>query len=219
MYSPRSLWLFVVAAGFAALATPWPRANAQELRYGPTTALGDGVVRTYLVFDDKGTLSELGVAVSEAAMATLPDLAQRPPRERFLSLDLELPAGAPAPFKLVGFFWRPTGHPPVDIYGVPHLEFHFYTIDRATRNAILPGEGDTPGQTGAFMQGPFAERASKAPEPGFLPAAYAYSPGSAVPSRRAPTKFGVRSASPVEGGIRAPTRCGTQLMQRSTASH
>ncbi len=156
------------------------RSDAQP-HYGPASALGDGTVRTYLIANKSGKPVELGVAISDVAMATVPDLSKKPPNESFLAIDLAFPEGVPAPYKHMGFFWRPTGHPPVHIYGVPHFEFHFYMIDAATRNAILPGEGEGPSETGAFTKGPFAERASRSPAVGYLPATYAYSPGSAVP--------------------------------------
>jgi hypothetical protein len=161
-------------------ASAWAR-SGQDVRFGPASALGQGTVRTYLIVDGSGKPAELGVAVSEVAMATLPDLSNKSPMEAFLSMDLEVPKRTPSPFKLVGFFWRPLGHPPAHIYDVPHFEFHFYLIDAVTRNAILPGKGDTRSESGPFVQGPFAERASRAPAAGSLPATYAYSAGSAMP--------------------------------------
>jgi hypothetical protein len=109
-------------------ASAWAR-SAQEVRFGPASALGQGTVRTYLIVDGSGKPAELGVAISEVAMATVPDLSTKPPMEAFLSMDLEVPKPTPPPFKLVGFFWRPLGHPPAHIYDVPHFEFHFYLID------------------------------------------------------------------------------------------
>jgi hypothetical protein len=176
----RSQRLLAAAAGLA-IVTLAPRAHAQEVRYGPETALGEGTVRTYLIVDENGAPAELGVAISEIAMATLPDLSQKPPMESFLAMDLELPEGAPAPYKHVGFDWNSIGHPPVGVYSVPHFDFHFYTIDAEVKRAILPAEGDTPNEFGEFAEGPFAERAMKAPATGLLPASYAYAPGSAVP--------------------------------------
>src|SRR5688572_5965109 len=154
---------------------------AQELRYGPEQALGEGTIRTYLMLDENGGPAELGVAISEVAMATLPDLSEKPPMESFIAMDLEIPEGSPAPYRLVGFDWNSIGHPPVDIYGVPHFDFHFYTIDAAAKGTILPGESDVPAENGEFAEGPFAERAMKAPAAGLLPASYAFAPGSAVP--------------------------------------
>jgi hypothetical protein len=160
---------------------PIAKQSGLQVRYGPASILGDGSVRTYLISEEGGKPAELGVAISEAAMATVPDLANKPPTESFLTIDLAFPEGAPAPFRLMGFLWRPMGHPPVQIYGVPHFEFHFYLIDKATRDAIVPGPSDVPSATGAFTSGRFAERASRAPAAGYVPETYAYSPGSAVP--------------------------------------
>lgn len=163
-----------------AASSSWAQSNSQ-VRYGAPSALGSGTVRTYLIADKSGKPAELGVAISDGAMATVPDLSDKPPMEAFLTRDLQFPQGAPAPFKLMGFFWRPLGHPPVHIYTVPHFEFHFYMIDAATRNAILPAADDQPSEMGAFISGPFAERASRKPAAAALPATYVYSPGSAVP--------------------------------------
>ncbi len=154
---------------------------AQEVRYGPESAIGEGTVRTYVILDDGGNPTELGVAISETAMATMPDLSDKPPMESFIAMDLALPEGAPAPFRHVGFDWNAQGHPPVGVYTIPHFDFHFYTIDMAAKAAIVPGETDVPTENGEFAEGPFAERAMKAPSAGRLPASYAYAPGSAVP--------------------------------------
>ena len=173
----------VAAAGLAVALTLAiaPAAHAQEVRYGPETALGEGTIRTYLIVDDSGNPSELGVAISETAMATLPDLSDKPPMESFIAMELTMPEGSPAPYRLVGFDWNSIGHPPVDIYGEPHFDFHFYMIDTAVKSAILPAEGEAPNEFGEFADTPFAERAMKAPTAGYLPVHYAYAPGSAVP--------------------------------------
>src|SRR6185437_8612219 len=35
--------------------------------------------------------------------------------------------------------WNPQGHPPPTIYGVPHFDFHFYTISVAAQEAVQGG--------------------------------------------------------------------------------
>ena len=176
----RALLRIPLAAVVLATALVSP-ALGQDVRYGPDTPIGDGVVRTYVILGEDGTPAELGVAISETAMATLPDLSDKPPMESFVALDLAFPEGTPAPYKHVGFDWNSQGHPPVGVYSIPHFDFHFYTIDTASKAAILPGETDAPNELGEFAEGPFAERAMKAPTAGYLPAHYAYAPGSAVP--------------------------------------
>jgi hypothetical protein len=174
---PTFAALVLLTSGTAAAQT----GAIQEVRYGPAVTLGEGTVRTYLVVDANGDPAELGFAISENALATLPDLADKPPMESFLTLDLEFPEGTPAPYRLAGFDWNPKGHPPVGVYTVPHFDFHFYTIDAATKNAIMPGETDAPGENFDFTGTAFEQRGMKAPPAGHLPAAYIYGPGSTVP--------------------------------------
>jgi hypothetical protein len=154
---------------------------AQEVRYGPATPLGDGTVRTYLLLDANGASTELGVAISETAMATLPDLSAKPPMESFIALDLELPEGSPAPYTHVGFDWNSIGHPPIGIYTLPHFDFHFYMIDVAAKHAILPAEGEMPAENGEFVGTEFDRRGLMAPEPGYMPAHYVNPGGTSVP--------------------------------------
>jgi hypothetical protein len=163
---PSVTALVLFAAGTAAAQT---EPVIAEVRYGPEVELGEGTARTYLAVDAEGRPVEFGVALSETALATLPDMAEVPIEEAFLAIDLPLPEGAPAPYKLVGFDWNPRGHPPVEIYGHPHFDVHFYTIDVTERDLILPADSL------------FEARGSKAPEPGYLPAAYVYAPESTVP--------------------------------------
>lgn len=154
---------------------------AQQIRYGPESPLGEGTARTYLAVDPDGRPSELGFALSETAMATLPDLADKPDHEAFVVVDLELPEGSPAQFRFASMDWNPRGHIPPGIYTVPHFDFHFYTVDPATRDAIMPGESDAPGETGDFAGTAFEQRGMMTPEAGWLPAHYVNPGGTTVP--------------------------------------
>ena len=169
-----------VAAAVVLLAAASSLAG-QDISYGPDATLGDGTVRTYLVRGAEGTVAELGIAISETAMATLPDLADKGPHEAFLNIDLALPEGTPSPYRFAMFGWNPRGHEPPGIYTVPHFDFHFYFVDPEVRNAIMPGEADKPNEMGTFAGTPFDERGKQAPETGFLPAHYVNPGGTSVP--------------------------------------
>ena len=96
--------------------------------YGPTTTVGAGTGRTYVVRNSAGDPTELGVALSESALTGLPTVVTQ--------LVLALPVEASAtPYKHVGLDWRPTGHPPPMVYTVPHFDVHFYAITEAERAA------------------------------------------------------------------------------------
>ena len=157
---------------------------------GEAQRVGNGTARAYILVDerDASVPVEVGVALSEGVMEGLPKPAVMDHSKMTGDMEhvdahnwiLELPAKNPTRYQFVQFGWNPKGHEPPGVWDVPHFDFHFYTIDVATKGAILPGEGDVPAENGEFAEGPFAERAMMAPEAGFLPASYAYAPGSAV---------------------------------------
>jgi hypothetical protein len=55
-------------------------------------------------------------------------------------LDFDAPdnIAAVTSFEHIVLNWNPHGHPPMDIYTLPHFDFHFYTQTRAERIAITP---------------------------------------------------------------------------------
>src|SRR6185437_6796672 len=102
-----------------------------------------------------GTPVKLGIALSERALDGLPG------GEASSMYLLPLPVQAPAPYELVELDWNPQGHPPMGVYTVPHFDFHFYTITRAERDAIMPSDPH------------YAMEANNLPTDGFVPPAYA----------------------------------------------
>jgi hypothetical protein len=126
-------------------------------QYGPPVKVGNGMARAYVVTDDKNanTPLELGIALDERALDGLPSTEME---YRYL---LPLPAQAPDPYKLVELDWNPHGHPPPQVYTVPHFDFHFYTITLAERNAIVPSNPS------------FAAEANNLPSDGYVPPFYA----------------------------------------------
>ena len=110
-------------------------------QYGAPVQLGDGRARTYVVIDQTagGRTIELGVALDERAMDGLraPDPSHGEHGDHDMHL-LPLPARNGTAFQLVELDWNPQGHGAP--YTAPHFDFHFYTIDRAERDAILPSD-------------------------------------------------------------------------------
>ena len=128
--------------------------------FGAAVNLGQGVARTYVV-SEGGTPTEIGIALSAAALEGLPAPTGPMDSHSFL---LPLPAGQGTDVQLVELNWNPAGHPPPMVYTVPHFDFHFYTVSLAERNAILPTD---PG---------FAAKAANLPAaslqpPGYVPPA------------------------------------------------
>jgi hypothetical protein len=99
--------------------------------YGQPVAMGKGTVRSFVKLDANGNPDEVGIAVSEAALNSLPsDMAEA---------ILELPAeGSKTPFKHAYVTYMPHGHEPDGIYTIPHFDFHFYKITNAERLTMTP---------------------------------------------------------------------------------
>ena len=105
-----------------------------HLQYGAPARLGDGMVRTYVIVDEKAGRApvELGVAIDARTMeGTLPDHGETQMR-------LPLPAQAPAPYDFVLFDWNSHGHEPPGVYDLPHFDFHFYFTPEREVDAITP---------------------------------------------------------------------------------
>lgn len=104
--------------------------------YGPSQSLGDGQVRSFIDIDATGKPHQMGIAISEETMNSLPDA------EGHYDKALEIPAQglAVTPFKYILFDYNPHGHEPDGVYTVPHFDFHFYKTTLAETLAITPGD-------------------------------------------------------------------------------
>jgi Domain of unknown function (DUF5602) len=150
----QTLWLLTL---LGACDEPSPRGGADAFATGPTAPadaqgghtirhygtpvrLGEGTARTYVLVNtrDRDVPLEVGVALSEGAMEGLPAATGMAGHGSMSVNLLALPALNPTPYRFVELDWNPAGHEPVAIYGVPHFDFHFYTVSRETRSSIVP---------------------------------------------------------------------------------
>lgn len=130
--------------------------------YGTPVTVGRGTLRAYVTERD-GAPAELGVAFSETALEGLPTTGAghhggSGPVHQY---DLEFPSTNIAPFRFVEVNWNPMGHEPTGVYqDVPHFDFHFYTVSKAERDAIVPSDPDYAAKANAVPTGdhvpPFA---------------------------------------------------------------
>jgi hypothetical protein len=130
--------------------------------YGTPVRLGHGVARTYVVVNsaDRDAPVEIGVALSEGTMEGLPAASVMAGHASMVINLLDLPVHNPTPYRFVELDWNPGGHEPLAIYGLPHFDFHFYTVPRETRTSIVP---TAPG---------FADAAASLPDSSFWPPFY-----------------------------------------------
>lgn len=120
---------------------------------GTPTALGSGTATAYAKVDSSGQPTAYGVRISKAAI-------DAPGAEGETVVPIPTNDGL---VKYAVLDWNPNGHPPANVYTLPHFDMHFYMVDNATREAI-PGGPDPV--------------AAKAPATGFMPADYAIDPVS-----------------------------------------
>lgn len=153
--------LLVVSLG-GSTRSSWP---LDGRIYGPARAMGAGTVRTYVDLD-QGRPVALGVALTEAALAGLPELVSGLEPH---AVTLPLPAGNPTAYRHVMVDWSPEGREPPGVYDVPRLDLHFFTVPPARRLAIEPKADG------------FAVRAARYPAPPHVPAGFIASAPVAVP--------------------------------------
>lgn len=124
-----------VAAALLVTATlaasgPATVAATQAEQIGDRKPLGAGTAYTWVRRDAQGAVSSFGLSFDEKALTNLSHEMQE--------ISLALPTVDGAPFRTAVIDWNPHGHPPEHVYTVPHFDFHFYTIDEASRMAIAP---------------------------------------------------------------------------------
>lgn len=124
----KSIVAAVLMAAVLAVGAPGVRAGDPAVQIGGRKPLGDGHAQSWIRRDPAGHVTAFGVSFDEAA---LKDLGAKQSQ-----VILSLPAAQGLPFKTATIEWNPKGHPPAHVYGVPHFDFHFYTIDEATRSTI-----------------------------------------------------------------------------------
>lgn len=131
---------------------------------GPSQPIGAGTAAAYVTVNADGKVTAIGVALSDSAMINLP--ATPPPGMPGPMFNLALPDIAQsAGFDHVAFGWNPLGHDPVQIYGLPHFDFHFYTVNSAAQLAISPADAQ------------FEAKLAHRPADQFVPASYIQFPG------------------------------------------
>ncbi|SFR86221.1 hypothetical protein SAMN05216559_0192 [Halomicrobium zhouii] len=137
------------AAGDDCGAFP-PRSRTE---WGPSVNLGGGEARTFTTETASGT-RVLGVLIDRAALDDLPSAAALADCDRYddkygpdglattihgkrsLEFFVPFPDVEETSIRFLGLNWNPGGHPPPDVYGVPHFDVHFHALPMATVDAI-----------------------------------------------------------------------------------
>jgi hypothetical protein len=100
--------------------------------YGPQVQMGDGMARSYVRITHTGVPLELGVEMTAGSLSGLPS----DHHEASFVLPLHQKARQLTPFEHIYLNWNEMGHPPLELFGVPHFDFHFYMTSAEERDAI-----------------------------------------------------------------------------------
>ncbi len=142
--------------------------NSQAITtYGANSTFGKGVMRSYVTM--LGSVpQEVGIEVTEAALASPADLPQPPTGQVGVEVPMAQPPleSAVTPFLSTTMFYTP-GHPP-DAQEVPHLHPTWFTVTDKTRLQILPNNSAsfTPPAAGELPTGYIT---LPSPDASFLP--------------------------------------------------
>jgi hypothetical protein len=156
MHRTRTLW--IGAATFAFGATGAALADSGTV-HGEAQKLGNGLAQIYAELDAEGAPRVIGVSFDRAMLEGLPEMPNTYSRcfdknangridgRHECNGDYELAFALPqelartTPFKWVSVNWNPMGHPPPapPVWAVPHLDFHFYILEREAVRQIRPG--------------------------------------------------------------------------------
>lgn len=160
-------WIGLSAIALAAQspACPFCKRKTTGLFLGETVMMGNGTVHSWVNLDKKGNPERVGISFPETALQGLPTEIKGPMGPEF---NVRFPEQAErTPFTHVGIDWNPKGHEPI-VYGTPHFDFHFYTIEESERSAITLKGNDL-----AKCKRPMPKK--------LAPEGYVYAPGAEVP--------------------------------------
>ena len=121
-----------------------------KIYYGRKVHFAQGTARAFVKVSRAGYTEEVGTILSESVLQDLPD-------EDIVTV-LDIPqVGSRTHLKHVYLGYNPHGHPPVNIYTLPHFDIHFFTTTSAERASIVT---------------PTDARLNIFPAAGYLPANY-----------------------------------------------
>jgi hypothetical protein len=95
---------------------------------GEAVKLGNGTAQVVVTTDEDRNPVSIAVSMTAGAFDGLPTELNKDTPEGSWEFPLPMPEGSNTGYKEVVIDWNPHGHPPPEIYTVPHFDFHFYTI-------------------------------------------------------------------------------------------
>ena len=103
---------------------------------GPKINVGDGQAWSFIQTDESENPIAIGVQFDAAALNNLPSGGMHA-HEFVIELPTEINV---APYDHITLDWNEHGHPPMDVFDLPHFDFHFYFMSSAERDLIGPND-------------------------------------------------------------------------------
>ena len=127
----NKIFLFVLPFFFSTLL------NAQEVIFGDTASMGNGILKAWIKTDALNRPVSVGVSMTDDALVGL--------THESAAAHLDLPENVPGNLiDHVFLNWNPHGHPPAGIYDSAHFDVHFYMISKQERLNIQGGPDPVP---------------------------------------------------------------------------
>lgn len=123
----------VGTAGAAKGRNPFDTPNSNFERGEGTSITGDGDddVWTFATSNRAGKPTHLGIWLTSEAFEHLTSQSEGQ------HLHLDFPEVDGLTYTFAGIDWNPAGHPPADVWGLPHFDFHYYFVDESAIDAIV----------------------------------------------------------------------------------
>lgn len=135
---------------------------------GKAVKVGDGTGQVVVEADATGNPTSIAVSLTPDAVTGQPTELNKQSPEGGWSYALPMPTDGPETgYSEVMIDWNPHGHPPQDVYTVPHFDFHFYALSPDKVEQIKFTGPDDP--------------AIKVSDAGLIPPDYQVIPDTAVP--------------------------------------
>lgn len=125
-------------------------------RYGSSVPISSGMARSFVAQNVDGSPNVVGFTLSKDAFDSFQVTNQVNAAgkvgashggviDESASFLLPLPEGQNAGvIDHIELDWGPEGHPPANVYTLPHFDVHFYTISQSERDEITPQANNTP---------------------------------------------------------------------------
>lgn len=135
----KQVFFLAILTAFLATSCEKNDKDSSGIFKGPVQTFQHGKAWSWYQTDANDKPLRVALSIDEAAMNSLDrntDGGGEHQHANNVVLELHPKAGV-TPFKHIWLNWNPAGHPPANIYGLAHFDFHFYMTTAAERENYL----------------------------------------------------------------------------------